>query len=129
MREQPVSATPHDRRPVQHYATCTGAPTINIASIGLATCLMFWQHLFTPRSAAPGIMIRQPERVYKHVERCMQCSHIAIVFVLSFYTISLISYIARYPFFCITESALHFILWQTCSMEHHLGFSARCNCL
>ena len=69
MRGQPVSATPHDHRPVQNYATCTVAPAADVASIGAATCLLFWPHLFTPRSADPGNIIGQPERVYKHAER------------------------------------------------------------
>ena len=35
-----VSATPHERRPVQNYATCTGAAATDVASIGAATCLV-----------------------------------------------------------------------------------------
>ena len=69
VRGQPVSATPHDRRQVQNNATCTGAPATDAASIGAATCLLFRPHLFTLRSADPGNIIGQPERVYKHVER------------------------------------------------------------
>ena len=41
VRGQPVSATPHDRRPVQNYATCAGAPATDVASIGAATCFLF----------------------------------------------------------------------------------------
>ena len=32
-------------------------------------------------------------------------------------------YIAQYLILEITQSALHFTPWQTCSIEHHLGFS------
>ena len=69
VRGQSVSATPHDSRPVKHYVTCTGAPATDIASIGAETCLFFRPNRFTPRSADPGNMIGQPERVYKHAER------------------------------------------------------------
>ena len=69
VRGQPVSATPHDSRPVKYYVTCTGAPATDVASIGAATCLLFRPNRFTPRSADPGNMIWLPERVYKHAER------------------------------------------------------------
>ena len=31
-------------------------------------------------------------------------------------------HIAQYPVCRTTQSALHFILWQTCSFQHQLGF-------
>ena len=35
------------------------------------------------------------------------------------------SYVAQYPTLRIGQSALHFTPWQTCSIEHHLGFSGK----
>ena len=70
MRGKLVSAAPHDLSPIQNYATRTGAPATDFASIGVAICVLL--HLFTNRSAVPGNMIGQPERVYKHAERCTQ---------------------------------------------------------
>ena len=67
VRGQPVSATPHDSRPVKHYVTCTGAPATDVASIGAETCLFFRPNRLT--RADPRNMIGQPERVYKHAER------------------------------------------------------------
>ena len=63
LRGQQVSATPHDRRPVQNYATCPGAPATDVASIGAARCL-----LFRPASSVHTTLI-QTDRVYKHAER------------------------------------------------------------
>ena len=34
-------------------------------------------------------------------------------------------YIAQYPVLKIDEGSLHFTPWQTCSIEHHLGFSGK----
>ena len=66
----PVAATPHERRPVQNYATVTGAAATGVASISPATVSCFGRpHLFTPRSADPGNIIGQHDRVYKHAER------------------------------------------------------------
>ena len=68
VRRQPVSAAPYERRPVQHYATSTGAPATNVASTGVATCLLYRQHIFLPKSADPDNMVGEPG-VYKHAER------------------------------------------------------------
>ena len=35
------------------------------------------------------------------------------------------SFIARYPVFRTVQTALHFTLWQTCTIEHHLDFSRK----
>ena len=38
------------------------------------------------------------------------------------YLRSLIRYVAQYPVLRTDQSALYFIPWQTCSIEHHLDF-------
>ena len=59
MRGQPLSAVAHDRRTLQHYATCTRATATDVASL-------FRPHLLTPRSARPSEYDRQSRCLDQH---------------------------------------------------------------
>ena len=51
------------------FFTCTGVPAMSLRSAQQLVFCFGRQHLFTPRSADPGNIIGQQNRVNKHTER------------------------------------------------------------
>ena len=82
VRGQPVSATPHGYRQVQNYATCTGAPATDVASIGAATFVScfgrIYSHLEVLTQGNRNVFINTPNAdivmciiIYEYTARCV----------------------------------------------------------